>query len=97
MDAHPEFCELLIQERAEFKDRKKSTYLQHREVSVKVWQDLYRELIAAGRVRDLPVERITDVIGQLLYGTMCMNYFAGRRKPPGSRGGISWILCSAGS
>ena len=30
-DQHPEFAELLIQERALFRDRKKPTYIEHRE------------------------------------------------------------------
>ena len=28
----------------------------------------------------MPVERITDVVGDLLYGTIFTNYFSGRRK-----------------
>ena len=35
----------------------------------------------AGRLRDVPVERIVDVVGDLLYGTMFTNHFAGRHKP----------------
>lgn len=76
---HPEYVELLIQERAQFKDRKKPTYFVHREVNVKPWQALYRGLIEAGRIRNMPVERISDVIGNLLYGTMFTNYFLGER------------------
>jgi len=78
----PEFVELLIQERAQFKDRKKPTYFEHRDVNVVRWQELFRSLIAAGRVRDVPVERITDVISDLVYGTMFTNYFAGRMRSP---------------
>lgn len=79
---HPEFVELLIQERAQFKDRKKPTYFVHREANVERWRDLYRSLIAEGRVRQMPVERISDVVSQLLYGTMFTNYFTGQRKSP---------------
>jgi AcrR family transcriptional regulator len=78
---HPEFVELLMQERAQFKDRKKPTYFQHREARVEQWRALYRGLIAEGRVRDMPVERITDVMSDLVYGTMFTNYFTGQRKP----------------
>jgi AcrR family transcriptional regulator len=78
----PEFVELLIQERAVFKDRKKPTFLEHRERNVERWRALYRGLIAEGRVRDMPVERITNVMSDLLYGTIFTNYFAGRREPP---------------
>jgi AcrR family transcriptional regulator len=79
-DEHPEFVELLIQERAEFRDRKKPTYFVHREANIGRWQELYRRLIDEGRVRRIPVDRITDVVSDLLYGTMFTNYFAGRRK-----------------
>lgn len=79
---HPEFVELLMQERAQFKDRKKPTYFEHREANIERWRDRYRALIAAGRVRDMPVARITDVMSDLLYGTMFTNYFTGPRKPP---------------
>jgi AcrR family transcriptional regulator len=79
---HPEFVELQMQERAQFKDRKKPTYFEHREANVERWRARYRALIAAGRVRDMPVERITDVMSQLLYGTMFINYFTGQQKPP---------------
>jgi AcrR family transcriptional regulator len=80
-DCHPEFVELLIQERAQFKDRKKPTYFEHREANCQRWHELYRSLMAQGRVRNVPPERITDVISDLLYGTMFINYFAGQRKP----------------
>jgi hypothetical protein len=50
-------------------------------VNVKRWQRLYARLIAEGRVRDIPVERITDVVGNLIYGTMFTNFFAGQAKP----------------
>jgi AcrR family transcriptional regulator len=78
---HPDFVELLIQERAQFKDRKKPTYFEHCEANVERWRALYRSLIDQGRIRDVPVDRITDVMSDLLYGTMFTNYFTGQRKP----------------
>lgn len=80
-DANPQYVELLIQERAEFKDRKKPTYFEHRDASVGPWQDLFRDLVAVGRVRDIPIERITDVVGYLVYGAMFTNYFTSQRRP----------------
>ncbi len=79
--ANPDFVELLIQERAIFKDRKKPTYFQHRETNIERWNALYRSLIAQGRIRPMPVERITGVLSDLVYGTMFTNYFTGRHKP----------------
>src|SRR5262249_29604454 len=67
---HPEFVELLMQERAQFKDRTKPTFMEHRAVNVERWRALYRSLIAQGQVRNIDVERITDVVGNLLYGTI---------------------------
>jgi AcrR family transcriptional regulator len=80
-DKHAEYVELLIQERAVFKNRKKPTYFEHREKNVGRWRERFHELIAAGRVRPLPVEQITNVLSALLYGAMFTNYFAGRRQP----------------
>lgn len=77
---HPENVELLIQERAEFRDRKKPTYFTFREANVERWREVYRELIRQGRIRDLPVDRISDVLGDLVYGTMFTNYIAGRKQ-----------------
>ena len=78
----PDLVELLMQERAQFKDRKKPTYFEYRETSRQRWGDVYRNLIARGKVRDIPVERITAVIGDLIYGTLFTNYFNGPRKSP---------------
>lgn len=72
------YVELLIQERAQFKDRKKPTYFEHREKNIGRWREMFARLIAEGRVRDVPVERITGVISNLVYGTMFTNYFVGR-------------------
>lgn len=78
---HPELVELLIQERAEFRDRKTPTYFQHREAGKAEWHAIIRGLIDTGRVRDVPVSRIDDVISDLVYGTMFTNHFSGRHKP----------------
>lgn len=80
-DRHPEAVELLIQDRAQDPERTAPTYFQHRAANQGIWHSIYRDLIAQGQVRDIPVERITDTIGSLVYGTMFTNYFAGRRKP----------------
>jgi AcrR family transcriptional regulator len=83
---HPEIVELLVIERAHFRDRQTPTYIVHRDANMGPWQDLFRELIRAGVIRELPVEQITEVISDLLYGTMFTNYFAGRKKSPARQG-----------
>jgi AcrR family transcriptional regulator len=77
---YPEFVELLIQERALFKDRTRPTFIEHRLMNLERWRDMYRHLIGEGMVRDITPEGITDVVGNLLYGTIFMNYFSGQTK-----------------
>lgn len=78
-DEHPHLAELLIQERAIFKDRKRPTYFVYRDASRGAWRELYSKLAEAGRIRqDIPIERMLDTIGSLLYGTMFTNHFVGR-------------------
>ncbi len=79
---HPSFVELLIQERAFFKDRKQPTYFEHRQVNILRWRQLYLEMIADGRIRDIPVEQITSVVSNVMYGIMVTNFFNGETKPP---------------
>jgi AcrR family transcriptional regulator len=78
---NPEYVELLIQERAVFKDRKKPTYFEHREANASKRRALIQELMAQGRLRPVPVDRILDVIGDLIYGTMFTSYFTGSKAP----------------
>jgi AcrR family transcriptional regulator len=79
---HPEFIELLILERALFKDRQRPTYFEHREKNVGRWRELFRALITDGRIRAMPVDRITDVVSGMCYGTIFLDYFTGRRRSP---------------
>ncbi len=79
-DQHPEQVELLVQERAEFKDRKQPTYFAHKREQLLPWQDLLGKLIEEGRARPVPVERAIEVVSDLLYGTIFTNHFAGRTK-----------------
>lgn len=79
-DEHPQAIELLIQERAEFKDRKTPTYFVYRESGAERWRELFHELIRQGRVREMPVDQILDVTGNVMYGAIFTNHFAGRTK-----------------
>jgi AcrR family transcriptional regulator len=81
-DRHPEFVELIVQERAEFRDRKRPTYFVHSDVNVKPWKKLLQELVDDGKLRRIPVDRITDVFSSVLYGAIFTNYFESRRRSP---------------
>jgi AcrR family transcriptional regulator len=81
-DRHPQFVELIVQERAEFRDRKRPTYFVHHDVNVKPWKKLLQQLIDDGQIRNIPVDRITDVFSSVLYGAIFKNYFESRRRSP---------------
>ncbi len=78
-DGNPEIVELLIQERAEFRDRLQPTYLRHREANIGPWQEMLRGVINEGRVRKVPVMRITDVLSNLLYGAIFTQHFTRKK------------------
>jgi AcrR family transcriptional regulator len=81
-DRRPEVVELLILERAEFKDRK-STYFDHKEKNAKAderWRRVLDDLMTAERFRRMPVDRIRNVLGDLLYGTIFSNHMSGRAR-----------------
>ncbi|MBY0546901.1 MAG: TetR/AcrR family transcriptional regulator [Candidatus Obscuribacterales bacterium] len=80
-DGNPEMVELLIQERAEFRDRLQPTYLKHREANIGPWQEMLRKVINEGRIRKMPVSRITDVLSNLLYGTIFTQHFMRKKVP----------------
>ncbi len=77
---HPEMVELFVQERAVFRDRRKATYFRYRESRTPYWRNIYKTLITQGRLRDIPVDQILDVIGDVVYGAMITNVFANRAR-----------------
>jgi len=79
-DERPEVVELLILERAEFKDRKSSYFDRDEKDSDDHWHDVIAGLVDAGRFRGLDVERVRDVLGDVLYGTIFSNRMSGRAR-----------------
>lgn len=79
-DENPAVVELLIQERASFRSSERPIYFQRKDAKAERRQKMLGELIDAGRLRAMPVERIGEVLGNQLYGTMFSNHFAGRRQ-----------------
>lgn len=79
-DENPEILELLMQERAEFRDRAEPTYFKYKEEDLARWHELHRKLIKQGVFRPLPPREISDFMSDLLYGMVFTNYFSGRRR-----------------
>ncbi|MBX9696245.1 MAG: TetR/AcrR family transcriptional regulator [Cyanobacteria bacterium] len=84
-DHNPEIIELIVQERSEFRDRKKPTYLEHRERNIQPWNDMFQKLSDEGRFRTLDPEEVTQTISNMLYGTIFTTYFARQGKTFESR------------
>jgi hypothetical protein len=80
-DSHPEIVELLIEERALFRDRRPSLFFEQDENRRCEWADRLRTMISAGAIRDIPVAEIQDTISRFVFGAMFFHYFEGNRKP----------------
>jgi len=79
---HPEYIELLVQERSDFRDRKQPTYYQYRQSGRERWLKRFEQLISENKMRQIPPERAINAISDLLYGTIFMNYFRHRKSNP---------------
>lgn len=79
---HPDHAELLIIERAVYRDRKTPTYIEHRRANAGEWEAVFAELIRDGRVRNVPVRRILRVVSDLVYGSMFASHFGYERQTP---------------
>ncbi len=78
-DQHPELIELLMIERAEFRDRKKNTYFKYRDDHAEARRDIIRQGMKSGRIRTMPVDHIFDLFSDTLYGVIFTNHLAGRK------------------
>jgi AcrR family transcriptional regulator len=80
-DSNPEIVELLIEERALFRDRRPSLFFEHDENRRCEWAARLQSMIDAGTIRDIPVPEIQDTISRFVFGAMFFNYFEGNRRP----------------
>jgi AcrR family transcriptional regulator len=79
-DQNPEILELLMQERAEFRDRAEPNYFKYKEENLARWHELHNKLIDQGVFRSIPPRDISDFMSDLLYGMVFTNYFSGQRR-----------------
>ena len=80
-DKHPELVELLIIERAEFRNREKATYFLYTDRLRDERREHLQQAMKDGYFREMPVERVSNVIGDCLYGVIFTNQFATRKIP----------------
>ena len=80
-DRHPHIVELLIIERAEFRDRKQATYFTYKERQHDQRLQFIKNAMAKGVIREMNPERIMRLFGDTLYGTIFTNNFSRRKVP----------------
>lgn len=80
-DARPWAAELMILERANFRDRRESTYITYMERFRGYWEGLVRRLIASGQFRVVSPKDTFELFSDALYGAMFTNHIAGHREP----------------
>ena len=73
----PELVEILIQERAEFRDAIPATHLVYRERNRGVFEQRIRSAVDSGVLRRVNAKDTATVIGNLLYGTVVCGCLAG--------------------
>ena len=66
-----------MQERSDFRDRVRPSYVRFREQRRKLWKQRLKSLMQSGHPR-MPAERALDVCSNLLYGTIFTNHFRRR-------------------
>jgi AcrR family transcriptional regulator len=79
---NPTLVELFVQERAEFRDNAVPTYFLRHDENTKCWVELIEKLRSSGRIRNVQPERVIQVFGDLLYGTIFSNYLGRRDASP---------------
>lgn len=75
-DQHPHYVELLLQERAAFKDRNKPSFFEFCDADNYNWAARLTQGIADGIIRDIPIVTIRQIGVTLIYGSIFTNYFA---------------------
>lgn len=80
-DERPWAAELMILERASFRDRRESTYITYRERFRAYWEGLVCRLVESGVLRDVSAKDTFELFSDALYGAMFTNHFAGHREP----------------
>ena len=74
-DLHPHVVELIVQERAEFKERTLPAPLEQDNSAM--WRRHFSDLIACGVLREVPVERLMQTMSSLIYGVIFNKYISG--------------------
>jgi AcrR family transcriptional regulator len=84
-ESNSELVELFIQERSEFKDRTRPTFLVYKDKNAEQGKETLSGLMSKGRMRKMDVESLLDFFVDAMYGMIFMHHFARREKPLSER------------
>lgn len=76
-DVHRDLIEVFVHERAEFRDRKKPTFLSYREKNIRNLEALLEDMKKAGLVRDVSASATAEILGDMLAGTVHTHFIRG--------------------
>jgi AcrR family transcriptional regulator len=74
IDRNPDIIEILMQERSEFRDDFKPTYLVYRDANLGQLEDILRQAVSRGHVRPVRVTQAANIICDLVYGVVMVSY-----------------------
>jgi AcrR family transcriptional regulator len=77
---HPKLVEILIQERAAFRGSIPDTHLVYRQKNRRVFEDILRQGIKEGVIRDVNVRETTNAFANVLFGTVVCGCIEGSSK-----------------
>ncbi len=84
-DDNPDFVEVLVLERAEFRNRGRLTFFEYRDALHAEWKCIHDDLEATGRLRHPEMKPEDNVVSELIYGTIFLSRFAGGLAPAEQR------------
>ncbi len=78
-ELHPEAVEIMIQERASFREQVFPTYLMHRAETRAEFEAFLQAGMQRGELRELPVADVTNAFADLLYGSVVSGCLEGAK------------------
>lgn len=78
-ELHPEAVEIMIQERAEFREQVFPSHLMYRAETRAGFEDFLRRGVATGEIRDVDIKQATDAFADLLFGCAVSGCLEGTR------------------
>jgi AcrR family transcriptional regulator len=79
-EQNADLVELFFQERAEFADRPEMTFFVHKKRRLAKTRQFIQELVDSGAVREVSVEKLSDIFGYALYGCLFVHHLTGKEK-----------------